>query len=112
MLADQRGIPFEAVKGYADYIKGSMASKDEAFVKEWSKKQAYIALGTLLAAAGELKVDTCPMEGFDPAQFDEILGLSEKGLSAAVIAPVGYRSAEDKTQHYAKVRFPLAEMFL
>jgi len=61
----------------------------------------------LLAAAGELKVDTCPMEGFDPAQFDEILGLSEKGLSAAVIAPVGYRSAEDKTQHYAKVRFPL-----
>jgi len=112
MTAEQRGIPFEALKGYADYIKGSVASKDEAFVQDWNKRQAYIALGSLLAAAGELKLDSCPMEGFDPAQFDKILGLTEKGLTAVVIAPVGYRSAEDQTQHYAKVRFPLEEMFI
>ncbi len=112
MTAEQRSIPFEAIKGYADYIKGTMASKDAAFVKAWSNKQAYIALGSLLAAAAELKVDACPMEGFDSAQFDEILDLTEKGLSTAVIVPVGYRSAEDQSQHYAKVRFPLEEMFL
>ena len=112
MLADQRGIPFDSVKGYADYIKGSVAGKDSGFIEDWNKRQAYIALGTLLAAAGELKIDACPMEGFDNAKFDEILGLGEQGLTANVIAPVGYRSPEDTTQHYAKVRFPLEEMFL
>jgi nitroreductase len=112
MVAEQRGIPLEAVKGYGDYIKGSLAGKDPEFIKDWNRRQAYIALGTLLATAGELKIDTCPMEGFDPAQFDEILGLKAKGLSSVVIAPVGYRSEEDQTQHYAKVRLPLEEMFL
>lgn len=112
LLADTRGIPVDAVQGYADYIKGSLATKDAAFVKDWTRRQAYIALGTLLAAAAELHIDTCPMEGFDPAQFDEILGLTEKGLSACVMATVGYRSAEDQTQHAAKVRLPLNELFV
>jgi nitroreductase/dihydropteridine reductase len=112
MLAEQRGIPFESVKGYADYIKGSVAGQDADSIRDWNRRQAYIALGTLLATAGELKIDTSPMEGFDAAQFDEILGLKAKGLSAAVIVPLGYRLKEDQTQHYAKVRFPLEEMFV
>lgn len=112
MLAKQRGVPFESVKGYADYIKGSVAGQNADYVKDWNRRQAYIALGTLLATAGELKIDTCPMEGFDAAQFDDILGLKAQGLSTSVIVPVGYRLKEDKTQHYAKVRFPLEEMFI
>lgn len=112
LLADTRGIPFDAVKGYADYIKGSLATKDADFVKDWTRRQAYIALGTLLATAGELHVDACPMEGFEGAKYDEILGLTEKGLTACVVAPVGYRSAEDQTQHAAKVRLPLDEFFI
>jgi len=44
------------------------------------------------------------MEGFDNAQFNEILGLTKKGLNAAVLVAVGYRSEEDTTQHYKKVR--------
>jgi len=112
MLADQRGIKYEDVKGYAEYIKGSVTAKDAEFIKDWNKRQAYIALGTLMAAAGELKVDGCPMEGFDATKFDEILGLTAKGLTACVICPVGYRSEEDETQHYAKVRLPETEMFL
>lgn len=112
MMAEQRGIPVESVKGYADYIKGSVASKDAEFIANWNKRQVYIALGSLLATAGELKVDACPMEGFEADKYDDILGLTEKGLTATVIAPVGYRSAEDQTQHYAKVRLPLEELFL
>ncbi|MEQ9583289.1 MAG: nitroreductase family protein, partial [Arenibacter sp.] len=67
-------------------------------------RQTYIALGNLLSAAADLKIDTCPMEGFDSAQFNEMLGLSKKGLNAAVLVAIGYRSQEDKTQHYKKVR--------
>ncbi|OAV44119.1 NAD(P)H-dependent oxidoreductase [Lewinella sp. 4G2] len=112
MTATQRDIPVDVIEGYGEYIKGSVLSKDEEFIVAWNKRQAYIALGTLLAAAGELKIDTCPMEGFEPAKFDEILGLKEKGLTACVIAPVGFRSEEDNSQHYAKVRYPLGELFL
>ncbi|MEM9525982.1 MAG: NAD(P)H-dependent oxidoreductase [Bacteroidota bacterium] len=111
-LAEGRGLALEAIQGYGDYIKGSLTTKDADFIKDWTRRQAYIALGSLLATAGELRVDSCPMEGFDPAKVDEILGLTEQGLTASVIAPVGYRSAEDQTQHAAKVRLPLAELFL
>ncbi|MFK8162534.1 MAG: NAD(P)H-dependent oxidoreductase [Lewinella sp.] len=112
LLADTREIPVDAVQGYADYIKGSLKDKDAAFINDWTRRQAYIALGTLMATAGELKIDTCPMEGFVPEKVNEILGLTARGLSACVIATVGYRSAEDKTQHAAKVRLPLEELFL
>jgi nitroreductase len=112
LLAETRGIPVDAVQGYADYMKGSLKGKEPAFVQDWTRRQAYIALGTLLATAGELKIDTCPMEGFDPEQVNDILGLPQQGLNACVIATVGYRSEEDQTQHAAKVRLPLEELFL
>jgi len=51
------------------------------------------------------------MEGFDAVKFDEILGLTEKGLKSLVIMPVGYRSADDATAKYIKVRKPESELF-
>jgi len=64
-----------------------------------------------LAAAAELKIDSCPMEGFDKAEFNKILGLNEKGLSASVIGAVGYRSQDDPYVVFKKVRKPLTELF-
>ncbi len=112
LTATTRDIPLDSVSGYGEYIKGSIAGRDQDFIKAWNKRQAYIALGTLLAAAAELRVDACPMEGFEADKFDEILGLKEKGLTASVIAPVGYRAEDDHAQNYAKVRLPLAELYL
>lgn len=40
---------------------------------EWTKKQVYIAQGFALVACAELAVDSCPMEGFDPAGVSQIL---------------------------------------
>ena len=71
---------------------------------EWTARQAYIALGNLLSAAAALRIDACPMEGFDRGQVDEILDLEAQGLTTAVIIPIGYRSEADDTQHYKKVR--------
>lgn len=76
----------------------------------WSDKQAYIGLGTALIAAAELRVDATPMEGFDPKLFDEVLGLSEKGLHASVIMSLGYRDADhDYLALAKKVRLPTDE---
>ncbi len=111
-MSEVRGVPRDQLNGYADYMKGSVAGRPAESIEPWNKRQAYIALGTLLAATAELKIDACPMEGFDVGEYDRILGLGEKGLTATVIAPIGYRSEEDATQHHAKVRVPLEEMFV
>lgn len=112
LVAKTRNVPYDKLSGYGDYIKGSVAAQDADAVKAWNRNQAYIALGTLLATAAELRIDACPMEGFDAAQYNDILGLPEKGLTAAVVATIGYRSDEDHTSGAAKVRLPLGEMFL
>ena len=110
-IAATRGLPVEQVRGFGDYMKGSVTTKPQEFIQQWNQRQAYAALGTLLAAAAELRIDNCPMEGFEPEKYDELLGLKERGLTATVIASVGYRSAEDATQTHQKVRLPLEEMF-
>lgn len=77
----------------------------------WATNQTYLALGNLLTAAAQLEIDANPMEGFMPGKYDEILGLSEKGLSSVVIAAVGFRHKEDFFQHFIKVRKPSQKLF-
>jgi len=64
-----------------------------------------------MAACAELKIDSTPMEGFEADKYDKILKLSSKGLRADVLLAVGYRSAEDQTQHAPKVRKPIESLF-
>ena len=59
-----------------------------------------------------MQIDACPMEGFDPAAFDEILGLKEKGLTASVITAVGFRSDADVYSKMAKVRKAESDLFI
>jgi nitroreductase len=79
--------------------------------KNWATHQAYLALGYLLFAAAQLGIDANPMEGFIPGQYDEILGLRQKGISSVVIAAIGYRHQQDIFQHFDKVRKTAAELF-
>ncbi|ETN96909.1 NAD(P)H-dependent oxidoreductase [Zhouia amylolytica] len=110
-ISATRNIPVDSLNGFSEMINGVVNSLPEDAKAVWTSKQTYIALGNLLAAAAELKIDSCPMEGFEADKFNEILGLNEKGLNAAVIAPVGYRSEDDNTQEYIKVRKPKTELF-
>ncbi|WP_396198973.1 NAD(P)H-dependent oxidoreductase [Flavobacterium sp.] len=110
-MAKTRNIPFDSVKGYADFMIGNITTLTPEKQIIWAQKQAYLALGNLLNAAAELKIDVTPMEGFLPEQYNEILGLKEKGLHATLVATIGYRHDEDDTQHYAKVRKPITELF-
>ncbi|WP_348771769.1 NAD(P)H-dependent oxidoreductase [Maribacter sp. MMG018] len=106
-----QGTPLEKLMPYGDFIKNSLSQKSDSEWISWSEKQTYLALSNLLMACAELKIDACPMEGFEPDKYNEILGLKKKGLNAAVIAPVGYRSEEDHTQFRTKVRKPKELIF-
>jgi nitroreductase len=91
-------------------IVGFIEGMTDEQLNEWAAKQCYIALGNFMTAAALLAVDTCPMEGFIPDQFDEILGLKAKGLRSVVCCPTGYRSAEDKYASFTKVRWSRADV--
>ncbi len=111
-ISKTREIPLEALSGYQDFMKGKINDLSEDAQNIWNSKQTYLALGNLLNAAAELKIDVTPMEGFVPAQVNEILGLNELGLNASLIATVGYRHEEDATQHQKKVRKSNEELFI
>ena len=78
-------------------------------IETWNSRQAYIAMGFLLETAALLEIDATPMEGFDAAQFNEILGLDD--YSAVAVCAVGYRSEEkDWLASLPKVRFSTEEL--
>ena len=110
-IANTRGLALEDLKGYSDFMKSKIVSLPVEQKAVWTSKQTYLALGNLLNAAAELKIDVTPMEGFEPEKYNEILGLNKLGLNASLVATVGYRHEEDATQHYAKVRKPIEELF-
>jgi len=106
-----RGIPLEALDGYRGMMYGSLLSPgSESRIPHWAALQAYIALGNLLTSAALLGIDTCPIEGFAPAEYDAILGLKEHGYASAVVAAVGYRNSEDKYSVAPKVRMPSEQL--
>ncbi|TRX38300.1 NAD(P)H-dependent oxidoreductase [Flavobacterium restrictum] len=111
-IATTRGLTLADVNPYGDYMKGFLGNVPADVIPIWTAKQTYLALGNLLNAAAELKIDVTPMEGFIPAQYNEILGLTERGLNASLVATIGYRSEEDATQHYAKVRKSTEDLFI
>jgi nitroreductase len=106
-MAEVRQVPVSSLEGFGNVIKGFMASPPYPLdINEWSKRQVYIALGQLMTSAAFMGIDTCPMEGFNPTKYDEILGLAEKGYSSVVICPVGYRAEDDQYADLPKVRYP------
>lgn len=109
--AETRNIDAEKLNGYGDFIKSKLAEKSQEEIKSWLKTQTYLALGNLINACAELKIDACPMEGFEPEAYNKILGLDKQGLNAAVIAPIGYRHPEDHTIGQQKVRKPMELLF-
>lgn len=111
-IADTRGLSVEDLKGYSDFMKSKIVPLPVEQKAIWTSKQTYLALGNLLNAAAELKIDVTPMEGFEPEKYNEILGLNALGLNASLVAAVGYRHEEDATQHYVKVRKPKQELFI
>lgn len=112
LIAKTREVGREHLAGFEQAVLNGINNQSEDQKIAWGHKQAYIALGFLLTSAAQLDIDACPMEGFQAGKFDEILGLSEKGLTTSVIATIGFRAADDDFSKLAKVRKPKDELFI
>lgn len=103
------------LEGYRDMMVGSISNPamlPGGSMAAYTRSQVYIALGFGLYTAAQLGIDACPMEGFDPAAYDKLLGLTEIGYHATVVATFGYRSTEDKQAGLKKVRFGRESVFV
>jgi nitroreductase len=112
-IAKVRDVSPDSLAGFRGMIEGSvLQARDSAGRAAWTSRQVYIPLGLLLTSAALMGLDACPMEGFDPAAYDRILGLDQKGLTAVAVATVGYRSTEDSYATLPKVRYEKQDVVL
>jgi len=111
-ISNTREIPAENLQGYGDFMKSKILGLTPEQQAIWTSKQTYLALGNLINAAAELKIDVTPMEGFEPEKYNAILKLNELNLNAALVATIGYRHEEDTNQHVKKVRKSKEELFI
>jgi nitroreductase len=106
-----RGGSLAELAGYRGMMTGFLQKITAAGQLEaWATKQIYIALGQFMASAALLGIDACPMEGINPAAYDEVLGLKGTEFATVVACAAGYRAATDKYAAAAKVRFPAASL--
>ncbi len=111
--AQVRNMPVENLADFKNTLLNMAQNRTQEENYSWSARQAYIAFGTALLAAATEKVDATPMEGFNPAALDELLGLQEKGLRSVTLLPLGYRDAEkDWLAKLPKVRREKNKLFI
>ena len=91
----ERGLPANQMEDYKNRLIAGYPPRPVQVNFEHAARQAYISFGFAIVAAATLQVDATPMEGFNNAALDELLGLNEKGLKSVVILPLGYRKAEN-----------------
>ncbi len=109
--ATARDVSVESLSSYRNMIVSDVVHGPRSFqVNEWAARQAYIALGNFMTSAAMIGVDTCPLEGIDPAGYDKVLNLQPEGFATVVACAAGYRSEDDKYAELKKVRYPKSEM--
>lgn len=111
-VSQLRQTPETILEPYRNNLKSIMENMSLEEQQEWSIRQVYIAIGNLMTVCAVERIDSCPMEGFDRARFDEILKLDEKHLKSTLLLPVGYRAEDDMFSSFKKVRKELEQSII
>jgi nitroreductase len=108
-IKDIRNTPDAVLASFKGQLKSTIENMPSEKKIGWATKQAYIALGNLMTVCAVEGIDSCPMEGFIPAELDKALKLDEYGLSSVLLLPVGYRAEDDMFADFKKVRKPVSK---
>jgi nitroreductase len=109
-LAEVQGQHPDDLVGFGRVIDGFANNMTVGQRHSWNTRQTYIALGQFMTAAAVLGIDTCPLEGMDPASYDRILGLEGGDYATSVACAVGYRADSDHHAARPKARFAKDEV--
>ncbi|WP_438712456.1 NAD(P)H-dependent oxidoreductase [Aquimarina muelleri] len=99
-----RNTPDEILNPFKKQLISSFKNKSPEEIYNWATKQAYLAMGNILTICAIEEIDACPMEGFIPEKYDEILNLNNHDLTSVLVLPVGYRAKDDMFSELKKVR--------
>ena len=99
-----RNTPDEILNPFRTHLEEEVSKKSQLELFQWNKNQAYLAMGNLLTVCAMEKIDACPMEGFIPEKYDEVLNLKKHHLRSVLVLPVGFRADDDHMKDQAKVR--------
>jgi hypothetical protein len=103
-VVDIRKTSAKVLESFKNSIINEFNDMSNTSIINWSKNQAYLALGNLMTVCAVEGIDSCPMEGFVPEKYNEILDLKSKNLKSVLVMPVGYRSVDDQFSSFKKVR--------
>ena len=112
LVKEIRNTPDAVINPFKEFLTAEIAKKTQAELFLWNKNQAYIALGNLLTVCASQEIDSCPMEGFNPEKYDEVLDLKKHNLKSVLVLPVGFRAEDDYMKDLAKVRKDLSETII
>lgn len=109
MVHRVRATPEAILTPFRESLVVDFENRPEEEIKAWATNQAYLALGTLLTVCAAEGIDSCPIEGFEPNKYDEILNLDKLNLQSVLVLPVGYRAKDDMFSEFKKVRRDLED---
>lgn len=95
ILKEVKDAPNAIIENTKNFLKRIQENSDADFTFNWACKQTYIALANMLTCSAQIKIDSCPIEGFNKNAVEELLiqeGILDKenfGLSCMVA--FGYR---------------------
>ena len=107
-----RNTPDEVINPFKKFLTAEIAKKTQKELYISNKNQAYIALGNLLTVCASQEIDSCPMEGFTPDKYDEILDLTKDNLKSVLVLPVGFRASDDYMKDLTKVRRNISDSII
>ncbi len=107
-----RATPNEILSPFKDFLIDDFKNKHIDEITSWATNQAFLAMGTLLTVAATEAIDACPMEGFEPEKYDNILGLDKLNLKSVLVLPVGFRAKDDMFSEFKKVRRPISDVII
>ena len=107
-----RATPDQILNPFKDFLINDFENKHEDEITAWATNQAFLALGTLMTVCAIEGIDACPMEGFEPNKYDELLGLEKLNLKSVLVLPIGYRAHDDMFSEFKKVRRPLSDVII
>lgn len=103
-VKEVRGTSDSVLEPFKNALVSEFTKMDSKQIEQWAINQAYLAMGNLLTICAAEQLDACPMEGFIPESYDELLNLGSKGLSSVLVLPIGYRAEDDMFSGLKKVR--------
>ncbi|SRX75018.1 NAD(P)H-dependent oxidoreductase [Aequorivita antarctica] len=108
----KRNTPRTILEPFEKALIENFSKKQAPEIRQWMANQLYLTLGALLTVCAVENIDACPIEGFEPKKYDQLLGLDEKGLESLIVLPVGYRDESDLFINFKKVRRGVEELII